>query len=48
MPGIYKLEVFAEGYAPKEVDFMVVEQHPTLLNVTLIPSKVGNFNEVLI
>jgi hypothetical protein len=33
--------VYADGYAPREVDFMVVEQHPTLLNVTLYPSKVG-------
>lgn len=40
LPGIYKLEVFADGYAPREVDFMVIEQHPTLLNVTLQGSKV--------
>ncbi|XP_037026098.1 carboxypeptidase M isoform X3 [Bradysia coprophila] len=39
LPGIYKLEVFADGYAPREVDFMVIEQHPTLLNVTLQASK---------
>ncbi|XP_055844777.1 carboxypeptidase D isoform X2 [Episyrphus balteatus] len=39
MPGYYKLEAFADGYAPREIDFMVVEQHPTLLNVTLQPAK---------
>lgn len=39
LPGIYKLEVYADGYTPREIDFMVVEQHPTLLNVTLHPSK---------
>ncbi|XP_039958527.1 carboxypeptidase D isoform X2 [Bactrocera tryoni] len=39
LPGYYKLEVFAEGYAPREVEFIVVEQHPTLLNVSLTPSK---------
>ncbi|KAJ6640259.1 Carboxypeptidase M [Pseudolycoriella hygida] len=39
LPGIYKLEVFADGYAPREIDFMVIEQHPTLLNVTLQASK---------
>ncbi|KAJ8972637.1 hypothetical protein NQ314_000093 [Rhamnusium bicolor] len=32
MPGVYKLEVYAEGYVPREIEFMVVEQHPTLLN----------------
>ncbi|XP_030381385.1 carboxypeptidase D isoform X3 [Scaptodrosophila lebanonensis] len=39
LPGYYKVEVFAEGYAPREVEFVIVEQHPTLLNVTLQPSK---------
>ncbi|XP_072157235.1 carboxypeptidase D isoform X2 [Bemisia tabaci] len=39
LPGIYKLEVYADDYVPREVDFMVVDQHPTLLNVTLHPSK---------
>lgn len=41
LPGVYKLEVFADGYAPREVDFMVIEQHPTLLNVTLQTAKVS-------
>lgn len=40
LPGIYKLEVYADGYLPREVDFMVVEQHPTRLNVTLRAAKV--------
>ncbi|KAH8373210.1 hypothetical protein KR009_002522 [Drosophila setifemur] len=35
----YHLQVFAEGFAPREVEFVIVEQHPTLLNVTLQPSK---------
>lgn len=35
------LQVYADDYVPREVDFMVVDQHPTLLNVTLHPSKVG-------
>ncbi|XP_039292676.1 carboxypeptidase D isoform X2 [Nilaparvata lugens] len=39
MPGVYILEVFADGYMPREVDFMVIEDHPTLLNVTLHPPK---------
>lgn len=33
--------MFAEGYAPREVEFVIVEQHPTLLNVTLQASKVS-------
>ncbi|KAJ8880044.1 hypothetical protein PR048_020666 [Dryococelus australis] len=41
LPGVYKLEVYADGYIPREIDFMVVDQHPTLLNVTLHPTKVG-------
>ncbi|XP_063226209.1 carboxypeptidase M-like isoform X2 [Bacillus rossius redtenbacheri] len=39
LPGVYKLEVYADGYVPREMDFMVVDQHPTLLNVTLHPTK---------
>ena len=35
LPGIYTMEVFAEGYAPREVQFAIVEQNPTMLNVTL-------------
>lgn len=35
------MQVFAEGYAPREVEFVIVEQHPTLLNVTLQASKVS-------
>uniref|UniRef100_A0A182Q3Q2 Peptidase M14 domain-containing protein n=1 Tax=Anopheles farauti TaxID=69004 RepID=A0A182Q3Q2_9DIPT len=47
LPGVYKLEVYADGYVPKDVDFMIVEQHPTLLNVTLQPSKVAEHGVVL-
>ncbi|XP_020279695.1 carboxypeptidase M-like isoform X2 [Pseudomyrmex gracilis] len=39
LPGIYKLEIFSNGYIPREVEFVVVEQHPTLLNVTLHSTK---------
>ncbi|KAJ8959056.1 hypothetical protein NQ318_022312 [Aromia moschata] len=39
LPGLYKLEVYADGYVPRDVEFMVVEQHPTLLNVTLHTAK---------
>ena len=35
LPGIYTMEVFAEGFAPREVQFAIVEQNPTMLNVTL-------------
>lgn len=37
LPGIYTMEVFAEGFAPREVQFAIVEQNPTMLNVTLYP-----------
>ncbi|KAG8294743.1 hypothetical protein J6590_096286 [Homalodisca vitripennis] len=33
--------VYADGFAPREMDLMVVDEHPTLLNVTLFPAKVG-------
>ncbi|XP_019875798.2 carboxypeptidase M isoform X2 [Aethina tumida] len=39
LPGVYTLEVYADGYVPRELDFMVVEEHPTLLNVTLHAAK---------
>jgi hypothetical protein len=35
LPGIYTMEVFAEGYQPRELQFAIVEQNPTLLNITL-------------
>ena len=35
LPGIYTMEVFAEGFQPREVQFAIVEQNPTLLNITL-------------
>lgn len=35
------IQVFADGFVPREVQFAVVEEHPTLLNVTLYPAKVG-------
>lgn len=41
LPGVYKLEVYADGYVPREVEFMVVAEHPTLLNVTMHPAKFG-------
>ncbi|XP_077291470.1 carboxypeptidase D isoform X2 [Arctopsyche grandis] len=39
MPGMYKMEVYADGFAPKEIDFIVVDTHPTTLNVTLHSAK---------
>ncbi|XP_043465878.1 carboxypeptidase M isoform X2 [Leptopilina heterotoma] len=39
LPGIYKMEVYANGYAPMDVDFVVVKERPTLLNVTLRAAK---------
>jgi len=47
LPGIYTMEVFAEGFAPREVQFAIVEQNPTMLNVTLYqdtPRRDGNAN----
>ena len=35
MPGIYTMEVFAEGFVPREINFAVVEKNPTVLNITL-------------
>ena len=35
LPGIYTMEVFADGFAPREVQFAIVEQNPTMLNITL-------------
>lgn len=37
----FSKQVYANGYAPREVEFMVIEQHPTLLNVTLHSTKVS-------
>ncbi|KAM7350104.1 carboxypeptidase D isoform 2-T3 [Cochliomyia hominivorax] len=39
LPGYYKLEIFADGFKPREIEFVVLEQQPTLLNVTLQPSS---------
>ncbi|XP_063364357.1 carboxypeptidase M isoform X1 [Cydia amplana] len=39
LPGTYRLEVTAEGYLPQEVEFIVIDSHPTLLNVTLHSAK---------
>lgn len=33
-------QVYADGYSPRELEVMVIESHPTLVNVTLHPSKV--------
>ncbi|XP_049873219.1 carboxypeptidase M isoform X1 [Pectinophora gossypiella] len=39
LPGTYRLEVSGEGYLPQEVEFIVIDNHPTLLNVTLHSAK---------
>jgi hypothetical protein len=36
LPGIYKLEIKAHGFLPKEVEFAVLEDGPTVLEITLI------------
>ncbi len=33
---LFVFKVFAEGFQPREVQFAVIEQNPTLLNITLI------------
>jgi len=45
LPGIYTMEVYAEGFAPREVSFAIVEKNPTVLNITLsqdVPRRDGN------
>ncbi|XP_048519633.1 carboxypeptidase M isoform X2 [Dendroctonus ponderosae] len=39
LPGMYKLEIYADGFVPREMDFIVVDEHPTLLNITLHAAK---------
>ncbi|KAG7164968.1 Carboxypeptidase M-like [Homarus americanus] len=35
LPGHYTIEVYAQGFDPREEEFTVVESNPTLLNLTL-------------
>lgn len=35
LPGVYTIEIYAEGFQPREEEFTVVESNPTLLNLTL-------------
>lgn len=47
LPGIYTMEVFAEGFVPREINFAVVEKNPTVLNITLsheVPRRDGTPN----
>ncbi|GBP60052.1 Carboxypeptidase E [Eumeta japonica] len=46
LPGTYRVEVTAEGYLPQEVEFIVIDNHPTLLNVTLHSAKLKITNEL--
>ncbi|XP_045478513.1 LOW QUALITY PROTEIN: carboxypeptidase M-like [Harmonia axyridis] len=39
LPGMYKLEVYADGFVPREIEFVVLDQQPTLLNVTMMAAK---------
>ncbi|XP_012551013.1 carboxypeptidase D isoform X3 [Bombyx mori] len=39
LPGTYRMDISAEGYLPQEVEFIVIDSHPTLLNVTLRSAK---------
>ena len=45
LPGIYTMEVFAEGFAPREVQFAIVEQNPTMLNITLYKVRRETFEK---
>ena len=46
LPGIYTMEVFAEGFAPREVQFAIVEQNPTMLNITLYKVSKETFEKL--
>jgi len=35
LPGKYTLEVYADNFEPKELPFVVTEERPTQMNVTL-------------
>ncbi|XP_037294533.1 carboxypeptidase M isoform X2 [Manduca sexta] len=39
LPGTYRVDISAEGYLPQEVEFIVIDNHPTLLNITLHSAK---------
>ena len=39
------MEVFAEGFAPREVQFAIVEQNPTMLNITLYKVRRETFEK---
>ncbi|ROT83745.1 Carboxypeptidase M [Penaeus vannamei] len=41
LPGRYAIEVYAEGFEPREEEFDVVETNPTLLNLTLYKAVPG-------
>lgn len=48
LPGIYSMEVFAEGFQPREVQFAVIEQNPTLLNITLLQDSTRRSDQVFL
>ncbi|XP_037803670.1 carboxypeptidase M-like isoform X4 [Penaeus monodon] len=41
LPGRYAIEVYAEGFEPREEEFDVIETNPTLLNLTLYKAVPG-------
>ncbi|XP_066974786.1 carboxypeptidase D-like [Macrobrachium rosenbergii] len=41
LPGVYTVEIYAEGFQPREEEFVVVESNPTLLNLTLYRTPLG-------
>ncbi|CAG0917995.1 unnamed protein product [Notodromas monacha] len=43
LPGSYTLEVYKDGFIPVERQFQVVEQHPTLINITMVRTTVRSF-----
>ncbi|CAG0900709.1 unnamed protein product [Darwinula stevensoni] len=40
LPGVYVLEVYKDGYEPVEREFQVLEDRPTLINITMFPTTV--------
>jgi hypothetical protein len=37
LPGLYTIEVVARGFETKEVDFSVIGQSPSVLDIKLLP-----------
>lgn len=44
----FHFQASADGYLPQEIEFIVIDNHPTLLNVTLHSAKVANQEKIFI